>query len=310
MAENYVLISYLVSRQLKRARTFPAFMLMSRLQWHSFFLFCSFTGKQLCFMDINKLYDRAYAWLFTFGPKLVIGVILLFVGWWLTNKAVRLLNHSLTKRRIDPTLRPFMLSFINIFLKILLALAILQILGIQLTIFAAVVGSFGVAAGLALSGTLQNFTSGILILLLKPFRAGDNIIAQGQEGTVAFIRIFYTVVTTFDNRTVIIPNSKLSNEVIINLSREGKRRLDIELKFNFAIPFEQVKSILEQTINANNNLLKEPTFRIGVSTVDADGYKVMVNAWVKPHGFQDVKLELQQKIVQDLITGGIKLPGL
>lgn len=99
-----------------------------------------------------------------------------------------------------------------------------------MTMFAALVGAFGVAAGLALSGTLENFTSGILILLLKPFRVGDNIIAQAQEGTVTSIQLFYTVVLTFDNRTVIVPNSKLSNEVIINLSREGLRRMDIELK--------------------------------------------------------------------------------
>ena len=119
---------------------------------------------------------------------------------------------------------------LNILLKILLALALLQVLGIQMTMFAALVGAFGVAAGLALSGTLENFTSGILILLLKPFRVGDNIIAQAQEGTVTSIQLFYTVVLTFDNRTVIVPNSKLSNEVIINLSREGLRRMDIELK--------------------------------------------------------------------------------
>ncbi len=127
--------------------------------------------------------------------------------------------------------------------------------------FAAIIGAFGVAAGLALSGTLQNFTSGILILWLKPFRVGDNIIAQGSEGTVTMIRIFYTIVTTFDNRTVIIPNSKLSNEVIVNLSREGNRRLDIVLRFEFSVPFEQVKAILEQTIHSQTDLLKEPALQ-------------------------------------------------
>src|SRR6185312_5183593 len=101
----------------------------------------------------------------------------------------------------------------------------------EMTLFATVVGAFGVAAGLALSGTLQNFASGILILLLKPFKVGDNIITQGLEGTVTSIEIFYTLVTTFDNRSVIVPNSKLSNEVIINISREGRRRLDINYKF-------------------------------------------------------------------------------
>jgi len=146
--------------------------------------------------------------------------------------------------------------------------------------------------------------------MLKPFEVGDNIIAQGQEGTVSMIRIFYTIVTTFNNSTVIIPNSKLSNEVIINLSREGKRRLDIELKFNFGINYGQVKTILENAISSNQDLLQEPAHRIGVSGIDADGYRVMINVWVKPHGFQDIKMQLQQAVVDDIKNAGIKLPGM
>ena len=225
-------------------------------------------------------------------------------------KTRKLIHNSLDKREIDPSLRPFLLSVSVIFLQGLLLLALMQVLGIQMTIFAAFVGAFGVAAGLALSGTLQNFTSGILILILKPFRVGDNIIAQGQEGTVSSIQIFYTIVTTFDNRTVILPNSKLSNEVIVNLSREGIRRLDIELKFSFAIPFEKVKGILEKTLNDHRNLLKKPIYRIGVSSVDPDGYKVIVSAWVQPHGYQDIKLELQEQVIADVLQAGIKLPGV
>src|SRR3954470_15622031 len=148
----------------------------------------------------------------------------------------------MTRRQLDSSLQPFLLSLLFTILQVLLLLTAMQIIGIQMTIFAALIGGIGVAAGLALSGTLQNFTSGILILMLKPFRVGENIIAQGQEGTVKTIQIFFTVVKTFDNRTVIIPNSKLSNEVIVNLSREGKRRLDIELKFNYGVDFEQVKN--------------------------------------------------------------------
>lgn len=261
-------------------------------------------------MKFDDFYIKGYNWLLRYGPRTIIALILLFVGFWLIGRIKSLLHGSLDKRNVDPSLRPFLLSVSVIFLQGLLVLAAMQVIGVQMTIFAAFVGAFGVAAGLALSGTLQNFTSGVLILILKPFRVGDNIIAQGHEGTVASIQIFYTIVTTYDNRTVILPNSKLSNEVIVNLSREGIRRLDVELKFTFAVTFEQVKSALEQTINANKELLKEPRFRIGVSSIEPDGFKVMVNTWVKPHGYQDVKFQLQQKIVQDIIAQGIKLPGL
>ena len=122
--------------------------------------------------------------------------------------------------------------------------ALMQLLGIQMTIFAALIGAFGVAAGLALSGTFQNFASGVLIILLKPFRVGDTVSTQGHEGTVKAIRLFYTVILTFSNTTVIVPNSKLSNEIIFNLSREGNRRIDIEIKFNYGVDFEQIKGIV------------------------------------------------------------------
>jgi small conductance mechanosensitive channel len=137
--------------------------------------------------------------------------------------------------------------------------------GIEMSIFAALIASVGVAAGLALSGTLQNFTSGILILVLKPYKVGDNIIAQAQEGTVSSIQLFYTVITTFDNKTVIVPNSKLSNELIVNLSREGTRRLDTEMKVAFPVPFEQIRSIVEQAIQTENGHFKStgiPHWRI------------------------------------------------
>jgi small conductance mechanosensitive channel len=261
-------------------------------------------------MKFEDFYLKGYNWLLRYGPRALIALLLLFLGFWLIGNIKRWLQSSLDRKNIDPSLRPFLLSVSVIFLQGLLVLAAMQVVGVQMTIFAAFVGAFGVATGLALSGTLQNFTSGVLILILKPFRVGDNIIAQGQEGIVASIEIFYTIVTTFDNRTVILPNSKLSNEVIVNLSREGIRRLDVELKFAFPVAFEQVKSILENTIHSNLDLLKEPQFRIGVSSVEPDGYKVMVNTWVKPEGYQDVRFKLQQKIIENIIAGGIKLPGM
>jgi small conductance mechanosensitive channel len=261
-------------------------------------------------MKLDKFYTQAYDWILTVGPKILIGIIIVFIGIWLIRVLKKWLNHHLWKKDVTSSIRPFLVNLIITTLQILLGLAFMQVVGIQMTIFAAALGAFGVAAGLALSGTLQNFTSGILILLLKPFKVGDNIIAQGQEGSVFTIQIFFTVVKTFDNRTVIIPNSKLSNEVIINLSREGKRRLDIELKFSFGIDLAQVKSSIEGSIAAVTGLLKEPAHRIGISSVEADGYKVWINVWAPAHGFNDVKLLLQERIINDLKGAGLKLPGV
>jgi small conductance mechanosensitive channel len=261
-------------------------------------------------IKIDKFYNRAFDWIISYGPRFLIGLLVLFVGLWLIKLFVRWSHNGMHKREVDPTIKPFLLSLVTVALRILLILAVMQIIGIQMTLFTAVVGAFGVAAGLALSGTLQNFASGILILLLKPFVVGDNIITQGTEGTVTSIQIFYTLVKTFDNRSVIVPNSKLSNEVIINISREGNRRLDINVKFSNAIDIKQVKDVINAAIDKSENILTTPARRIGIGELQADGYLVSVNVWVNAHGFQDTKQELQETILQDIKDSGIKIAGL
>ena len=139
---------------------------------------------------------------------------------------------------------------------------------------------------------------------------GDNINTQGQEGTVTAIKLFYTVVLTYSNTTVIVPNSKLSNEIIFNLSREGKRRLDMDVKFNYGVEFEQIKKIALSTINSLDSCLKDPPPRIGIQQLDADGFIIAINVWTKAHGFQDTRLIVQEKLIQNIKAAGIKLPGM
>lgn len=261
-------------------------------------------------LDWNAMWDRLVNWVIIVGPRILFAIILLLFGLWLIRFFIRRIHIIMDNRKVDSSLKPFLISLINIALQLLLFLLLMQVLGVKLTLFASLIAAIGVAAGLALSGTLQNFTSGILILLLKPYRVGDNIIAQGQEGLVNSIQIFYTVVTTYDNKTVIIPNSKLSNEVIINISREGIRRLDVEFKVNYGIDFKQVEDIMKLSIKSMEYALEEPKYRIGVSTVFPDGYNVLVSIWINAHAFQDVRLLFQEQIITDLKSNGIKLPGM
>ena len=261
-------------------------------------------------MKADQFYNKVYVWILDKGPSVLLGIAMLFVGLWLIKMLSKWISANLHKKEIDPSLTPFILSLTITVLRILLIIAAMQVIGIQMTIFAALIGAIGVAAGLALSGTLQNFASGVLILLLKPFKVGDNILAQGQEGTVSAIKIFYTVVTTFDNRTVVIPNSKLSNEVIINISSSGKRRLDIEMKFSNAIDFMSVKDLINKVLEGSQNILATPERRIGISSIESDGYKVMLNVWINAHGFIDTKMAIQEKLLENMKTSGLKLPGL
>lgn len=259
---------------------------------------------------LQKFYDRAFNWLLTFGPRILIGIVVFIVGQWLIKWINRIIRRALDKRNIDPSLRTFIENLLAIVLQVLLVLLLMQILSIEMTLFAAIIAAFGVAAGLALSGTLQNFASGILILLLKPYRVGDNVVTQGKEGTVTAIQLFHTTILTFDNTTVIVPNSKLSNEIIVNLSREGQRRLDIELKFKYNIEYEKMKALLEKSVGEFTNSLKEPAPRIGLTLLDMDSYKILINVWMDPHGFEDNRLALQEKILEDIKAAGMKLPGM
>ncbi|MEQ7801847.1 mechanosensitive ion channel family protein [Pedobacter sp. ASV1-7] len=265
-------------------------------------------------MEINQkaehFYDKFYDWLLLKGPMILLGIAVLLVGLWLIRLFSRWMQNRMMRKKINSSLKPFFLSVTVVVLRILLVFLVMQIMGIQLTIFAALVGAVGVAAGLALSGTMQNFASGVLILLLKPFRVSDNIIAQGQEGTVTSIQLFYTVVTTFDNRTVIIPNSKLSNEVIINISAIGSRRLDLELKFNYGIDLSKVRHVIDETIAESKSILKTPEKRVGISLLEENGYKVMINVWLNSHGFHDARMIFQENLLENLKSSGIKLPGM
>jgi small conductance mechanosensitive channel len=248
----------------------------------------------------HRFTGYAYHWIITTGPKIIIAVVVFFIGQWIIKFLNRNLKRILSNRRFDATLRPFIQNLVQTTLQILLIFGIMQILGIKMTLFAAVIAAFGVAAGLALSGTLQNFASGVLIILLKPFIVGDNIKTQGEEGTVMAIRLFYTVVRTFSNVTLIVPNSKLSNEVIFNNTRETTRRLDTSIKFSYSVDFSEIDSIVKQTINSFEPGLKDPAARIGIENVEPDGYTVTINVWIQSHGFQDTILNFNKTLMENL----------
>jgi len=261
-------------------------------------------------MPNPKFIDKAYDWILAEGPKIILAIVIFIIAQFLIRLLKKWTRSFMTKKEFDASLQPFLISLLFAILQVLAVLATMQVLGIQMTIFAALIGGIGIAAGLALSGTLQNFTSGILILLLKPFRVGDTIIAQGQEGIVTSIQIFYTIIVTYDNKDAIIPNGKLSNDLIINISQEGKRRMDLDIKLPFIIDYKQAEKTAQQTLSNSPSLLKDPSPRIGISLIEADGYHLTINVWTAPHDFIDNKLALQVRLLEDLRNAGIKWPGM
>jgi small conductance mechanosensitive channel len=251
------------------------------------------------------MYDKASDWIFSTGPRILFGALVLIFGIWVIRIARKKISGHFQRKKIHSSLRPFFESLVFTTLHVVLALLVMGILGIKLTMFAAIIAAFGAAAGLALSGTLQNFASGVLILLLKPFKTSDNIVAQGFEGTVDTIQIFYTVVNTFDNRTVIIPNSKLSNEVIVNITRRGIRRLDIELKFKYTEDIDKLKEVLRQAFIDFPEVENDPAPRIGITAIDTDSFTLRCNVWLHAHGFEDTRMVVNEKIIATLKAAGI-----
>lgn len=260
-------------------------------------------------LTLQDIYNKGFNWLLSRGPKLVTGFFVLVIGLWLIRIFRRWMRHRMHHKGVHSSLQPFFISLSFTALHIVLIVVVMELVGIELTIFTAVLSAATVAAGLALSGTLQNFAGGVMILLLKPFEIDDNIIAQGQDGLVTEIQIFYTVIITWDNKTVIIPNGKLFNEVIVNVSREGKRRLDIELKLSYAWDADQVKDIMTKAVKNVKNILVEPAMYVGVNSLEPDGIKYTIRVWVDPKDFLHAKLDLQERVIKDLKNAGIKLPG-
>jgi small conductance mechanosensitive channel len=259
-------------------------------------------------MKLEEFYKQFHVWVITRGPSYLAGLLFLFIGLWVIRFLRTRLRARLASRQINSSLQPFLLSLTITSLYVLLLITVMNIIGFELTIFTTIIGAFSVAAGLALSGTFQNFAGGVLILLLKPFDLNDNIVAQGQDGKVVSIQIFYTVLLTVDNKTIIIPNGKLFNEVIVNVSRENTRRLDFEVKLSYAADVEKAKQIMLDTIKGTDNILSTPAVRVGLIGLEIDSMRFTVNVWVEPANFLTVKIALMEKIIKNLGAAGIAFP--
>jgi small conductance mechanosensitive channel len=229
---------------------------------------------------IHDIYNIASFWLLNKGLEVLIALIVLLVGLKVIKFLSVRIRYRMSQRAVHSSLQPFFLSLSITALYILLIIFVMSIVEVPFSSFATILGGFTVAVGLALSGTFQNFAGGVLILLLKPFELDDNIIAQGQDGRVTSIQIFYTVLLTVDNKTIIIPNGKLFNEVIVNVTREGKRRLDFEIKLGYYVDVEQAKQIINNAIQATDKVLKSEVIRVGVIAFEVDHIRYTVNVWV------------------------------
>ena len=230
------------------------------------------------------------------GFRLLGGIVVLIVGFWVTKIITRSIGKGLARLKIDQSLIPFLKSLSGIILKILVVITVMGMIGIQMTSFIAVLGAVGLAIGLALSGTLQNFAGGVIILVMKPYKLGDFIEAQGYKGVVKEINVFATVLNTVDNKRIIIPNGPLSTDSLTNFSAEPIRRVDWKFGMAYGDKVGDFKKALNDFIQADERILKEPESFIGLSELADSSVNFAVRAWVKTEDYWSVFFEMNEKV--------------
>ncbi len=258
--------------------------------------------------QVSAYTNTAIEMLMTYGPKLILAVVVLFVGLWLVNRIVRLIGKGMERSNAEPTLAKFLGSLVSVGLKALLLISVASMIGIETTSFIAILGAAGLAVGLALQGTLANFAGGALILLFRPFKVGDFIEAQGVSGTVSAIHIFNTVLKTGDNKVIIVPNGSISNGIITNFSTEGTRRVDFVFGIGYGDDIGKAKAIIERLVTEDSRTLADPAHQIVVSSLGDSSVNITVRVWVNSADYWGMYFGLTEKVKITFDNEGISIP--
>ena len=248
-------------------------------------------------MTIETMITKLIDWSFTSGVKLIVGILAIVIGFKIINKLSKRFIEFAEKRNVDMTLVKFIKSFINYSLKILLVLVIAGgYWDIQLSGLAAIVASAGVAIGLALQGSLSNFAGGFIILLLRPFKVGDYIQTGEFEGNVEQIGVFYTTLTTVDNKVVLIPNGPLSNGSLVNYSTKDTRRVDLIFSVGYECDILKVRRVLKEIVEKNSLILDHPEPFVGLFEQGANSLNFAVRVWVNTPDYWTVYFDLLEQV--------------
>lgn len=245
--------------------------------------------------------------LFNFGPKLIIAGLILYIGFRLIRFLCKKINNLFEKKNLDKSLRPFLMSLISILLKALLILTVVGYLGVEMTQFTAILASAGVAIGLALSGTLQNVAGGVVLLVLRPFRVGDYIAAQGYEGTVKSILIFHTTLVTTDNKIITLPNGALSAGSMINYTQMETRRLDLVFDLAYGVDLNSVSNAIISIAKEDKRILLEKDVVV-IPTISQAAITIDLRFWTKTDEYWDVLADINKNVYDYLVKENIAMP--
>ena len=252
--------------------------------------------------------DGILVWLSSAALKIVFALIILFVGLWFAKKVKAILTNLMTKRDIDPTLVGFLANITYGGIVVFIVIAAISKLGIDTTSFAAVVAAAGLAIGLALQGSLSNFASGVLIIIFKPFKAGDFIVAGGQTGIVVEVGLLATEMRTGDNIKIILPNSAAMGGAIQNFSAHSTRRVDMTIGVGYGDNLSKAKEVIEAVIAADERVLKDPEPVVAVANLGDSSVDFVVRPWVNAEDFWGFKFDFTKTIKERFDEEGISIP--
>lgn len=244
------------------------------------------------------------------GGHILKAVLVFIVGRFLISLLKRLTARLMDKREVDVSIKTFVKSLVNILLTILLIISVVGALGVETTSFAALLASAGVAIGMALSGNLQNFAGGLVILLFKPYKVGDWIehTNQSVSGTVKEIQIFHTILTTADNKQIYIPNGSLSSGVIVNYSYQKTRRVEWIVGVDYGEDYAKVAKVMREILDADKRILTDPAPFVALNALDASSVNVIARVWVNSGDYWNVYFDINQAIYDTFNKEGINFP--
>lgn len=256
----------------------------------------------------EKVLDTVIDYGLKLGKNILLALIVYFIASRLIKWVLKLTTKALNKGKLEPMVVKFVYSIVKIGLYVLLFIAVVSILGIPTTTFVTLFGTVTLSVGLALQGSLANLAGGVLILVFKPFKVGDYIVACGDEGTVVGIDVFYTKLATVDNKVIVIPNGTLANSSVKNVSTMDKRRVDVQVGISYESDIATAKNVLMGIIDKNENVLRDKPINVFVASLDASQVTLETRVWVNSDKYWDTKWALTEQYKLALDANGIEIP--
>ncbi len=259
-------------------------------------------------MNLEEITAAIQDFVAVYGLKLIGAVAVLIIGLWVVKILTRATSKLMEKRNLEPSLRSFLKSIVNIGLKVLLVISVLGMIGIEMTSFIAILGAAGLAIGMALSGTLQNFAGGVLILIQKNIQVGDYIEAQGYDGTVQAINIFNTVLKTPDAKIIVIPNGPLATGSLTNYYKEPNRRVNWDIGIAYGDDVDKGREVMEKMLKADERVLDDPAPMVVVSGLGDSSVNLSARAWCKSSDYWGLYWDINEKVYKTFGDHNLNFP--